>query len=316
MAARHDARYKRFFSNPVLFRQLLESFVSEDFVRELDFSTLKRVDKSFVTEEFRERESDLIHEVRYKDSTVYIFILIEFQRKVDHHMALRFLRYLYEFYQALEREGHAGKRNREGGHGGTLPAVFPLLLYSGSRRLTAPVSMRDLIDSRSGIPEHYLPHFDYCVIDENDYSQERLGQIRNTVSALFLAEKTPEDRPTEIDRMLYSLVRDEEPDAVRELFLWLRNVLGDDRHLDEELPELAGIEEKHAMLEETIRKHDRKVYAQGRQEGRQEGESIGMSKGFQEGMRLAAQKLKEHGRSREEIAALLGIDINELSVEP
>jgi hypothetical protein len=33
-------------------------------------------------------------------------------------------------------------------------------------------------------------------------------------------------------------------------------------------------------------------------------------------MRLAALKLKEHGRSREEIAALLGIDINELSVEP
>jgi len=241
-----------------------------------------------------------IHEIRYKDSTVYIFVLIEFQRKVDHCMALRFLRYLCEFYQALEREGHAGKRGREGGHGGTLPAVFPLLVYSGSRRWTAPVSMRDLIDSRSGIPEHYLPHFDYCVIDENDYSPERLGQIKNTVSALFLAEKTPEDRLSEIDRILYSLVKDEEPGAARELFLWLRNVLGDDRHLAEELPELAGIEEEHAMLEETIRKHDRKVYAQGRQEG----------------MRLAALRLKEHGRSREEIATLLGIDINELTQDP
>ncbi len=232
--------------------------------------------------------------------------------KVDHSMALRFLRYLCEFYQALAREGHAGKRGREGDSGVTLPAVFPLLLYSGSRRWTAPVSMRDLIDSRSGIPERYLPHFDYCVIDENDYSPEQLGQIRNTVSALFLAEKTPEDRLTEIDRMLYSLVRDEEPGAARELFVWLRNVLGDDRHLATELPELAGIEEEHAMLEETIRKHDRKVYAQGRQEG----ESIGMSKGRQEGMRLAAQKLKEHGRSREEIAALLGIDIDEVKQEP
>lgn len=103
-----------------------------------------------------------------------------------------------------------------------------------------------------------------------------------------------------IDWMLYSLVRDEEPGAARELFLWLRNVPGDDRHLATELPELAGIEEEHAMLEETIRKHDRKVYAQGRQEG----------------MRLAAQKLKEHGRSREEIAALLGIDIDEVKQEP
>jgi len=73
MPSNHDARYKRFFSNPILLRELLESFVPEDFIRELDFSTLKRVDKSFVTEEFRERESDLIHQVRYRDSTVYIF---------------------------------------------------------------------------------------------------------------------------------------------------------------------------------------------------------------------------------------------------
>jgi len=68
MPGNHDARYKRFFSNPILLRQLLESFVSEDFIKELDFSTLHRVDKSFVTEEFRERESDLIHEIRYRDS--------------------------------------------------------------------------------------------------------------------------------------------------------------------------------------------------------------------------------------------------------
>ena len=64
MPVNHDARYKRFFSNPILLRELLESFVNEAFIHDLDFSTLKRVDKSYVTEAFRERESDLIHEVR------------------------------------------------------------------------------------------------------------------------------------------------------------------------------------------------------------------------------------------------------------
>jgi hypothetical protein len=53
MATRHDVRYKRFFSNPILLRQLLQSFVPEDFVHDLDFSTLQRVDKSSVTEEYR-----------------------------------------------------------------------------------------------------------------------------------------------------------------------------------------------------------------------------------------------------------------------
>jgi uncharacterized protein YlbG (UPF0298 family) len=68
MATRHDARYKRFFSNPILLRQLLQSFVPEDFVHDLDFSTLQRVDKSFVTEEYRKRESDLIHRILFSNA--------------------------------------------------------------------------------------------------------------------------------------------------------------------------------------------------------------------------------------------------------
>jgi len=293
----HDARYKRFFSNPILLRELLESFVPEDFIRELDFSTLRRVDKSFVTEEFRERESDLIHQVRYRDSTVYIFLLIEFQRKVDRLMALRFLRYICEFYQSLRIE-----RNQK------LPAVFPLLLYSGSRRWTAPASMLDLIDSRGMIPLRYLPHFEYCVVDENNYPRDFLMSVRNTVAALFLAEKTPEDRLSDIDRMLYILVEGEDSGAVRELLLWLRAILGEARPLSDELPEVSGIGEEHTMLVETIRKHDKKVFAEGLQEGRQEGRR----EGRREGLRLAALRLKESGHSRAEIARLLDMSLEEV----
>jgi len=78
--------------------------------------------------------------------------------------------------------------------------------------------------------------------------------------------------------------------------LWLRAVLGEARPLADELPEMAGIEEEHTMLVETIRKHDKKMFAEGRQEG----------------LKLAALRLKEHGHSREEIARLLGISIDEV----
>lgn len=36
MPANHDARYKRFFSNPILLRQLLESFFPEDRLSGID----------------------------------------------------------------------------------------------------------------------------------------------------------------------------------------------------------------------------------------------------------------------------------------
>jgi len=56
--------YKKLFSNPILVRELLESFVKEEFIRELDFDTLQRLDKSFVTDTFRQKESDLIPRLR------------------------------------------------------------------------------------------------------------------------------------------------------------------------------------------------------------------------------------------------------------
>ena len=61
MVNKHDRRYKKLFSNPVLLKELLQSFVEEDFINDLDFSSLERLDKSFVTDRFKEKESDLIY---------------------------------------------------------------------------------------------------------------------------------------------------------------------------------------------------------------------------------------------------------------
>ena len=117
----HDRRYKYLFSHPGFVERLFTSFVDEPFVKQLDFSTLERVKASFVSEEFARREADVIWKVSFQGRPIYLFLLIEFQSSVDRWMALRFLRYLAEFYQSLVVEGQTAP----------LPAVFPLLLYSG-----------------------------------------------------------------------------------------------------------------------------------------------------------------------------------------
>lgn len=55
----HDYGYKRRFSNVTIFRQLLESFVHEPWVKELDFSTAETVEHSFVSVEYQETERQL-----------------------------------------------------------------------------------------------------------------------------------------------------------------------------------------------------------------------------------------------------------------
>ena len=51
--AEHDDGYKPLFSHPEMVADLLRGFVHEDWVRDLDFSTLEKVPGSYVTPELR-----------------------------------------------------------------------------------------------------------------------------------------------------------------------------------------------------------------------------------------------------------------------
>ncbi|MBI2191671.1 MAG: hypothetical protein HYU36_06785 [Planctomycetes bacterium] len=53
----HDRGYKFLLSNLKLFREMIEGFVQQPWVSELNFKDAQRVDKSFVLESFLEQES-------------------------------------------------------------------------------------------------------------------------------------------------------------------------------------------------------------------------------------------------------------------
>ena len=113
----HDSGYKLLFSNRTIFRQLIETFVDAPWVKEADFSRCEPVDKSFVSDEYRQRESDLIYRVALRGQDLYIYVLIEFQSTVDRFMAVRVLNYLTSFYLDYVRAHRHVRR---------LPPIFPL----------------------------------------------------------------------------------------------------------------------------------------------------------------------------------------------
>ena len=95
----HDNSYKLLFSHQEMVRDLLVGFVQEPWLAELDFSTLEKVNGSYVTDDLRSREDDVIWRVRFKDRWLYLYILLEFQSSVDAYMALRVMTYLGLLYQ-------------------------------------------------------------------------------------------------------------------------------------------------------------------------------------------------------------------------
>lgn len=127
----HDKGYKRLFRNKAIFRQLLETFVPEPWVKELDFDSSECLEKSFIAEHYKETISDIIYKIRLKQRDAYIIILMEFKSTIERFASLDIAHYVTGFYRDLVASNKAMKQ---------LPPVFPILLYNGDKRWTAPTN--------------------------------------------------------------------------------------------------------------------------------------------------------------------------------
>ena len=182
----HDHSYKLLFSHPEMVVDLLKGFVQEEWVSQCDFSTLEKVGGSYVTDDLREREDDLIWRIRWGEEWLYVYLLLEFQSTVDHFMAVRIMGYLALLYQDLIRAEKLGVQD-------CLPPVLPLVLYNGERRWNAPVNLEALIYPAPLELEKYRPKLSYLLLDEGRIAVQDLSGIKNLVAALFQLETSRSD---------------------------------------------------------------------------------------------------------------------------
>jgi len=261
----HDRGYQLLFSNPILFRQLLESFVKAPWVAQLDFDSCEKLNKSFISKEYEKRESDLIYKIRWREQTAYIVILVEFQSTVQRFMAIRIWRYLAEFYTDWI-ETHQPSRHEK------LPPVFPIMLYNGDSKWTAPDNIADLIENNEQLGEFAL-QFKYLKIVENEFSVEQLLAIGNIVSTLFLAE-THYDFDKLLDEFI-RLFKQEDRTAISLFINWFKQLALRGRIIPSDYQaceQLYYDEQEVSMLITALRKDRESLFQQGIQQGIQQGE--------------------------------------------
>ncbi len=278
----YDRGYKKLFSNKTFFRQLLESFVPFEWVKELDFEQCELLDKTFISKEYEQRESDVIYKVKLHGKQIYIVILIEFQSSPDKFMALRILHYITNFYIKLKESTE--KFNK-------LPPIFPIMVYSGQEKWTAETDIANLIESNELLGEFGL-HFKYFKIAENEISTERLLAIGNAVSTLFLGEVHFDVEL--LARALSQLQCQEERSVVSMLFNYFEQLYFHEKLGKADWKELEKIrsEQEMIMFLESMKEHFAKVRYEGKLEGIQEGERKGKLEGKFEGMQEGERKGK------------------------
>ena len=275
---KHDRSYKLLFAHPEMVSDLLQGFVHEPWVDQLDFTTLERVNASYVSDDLREREDDIIWRVRQAGDWLYIYLLLEFQSQPDTWMAMRMLVYVGLLYQGLIKEGHFTTSQK-------LPPVFPLVLYNGRRPWRATLEAAELIETLPGGLARYRPNLRYLLLDEGSYAEQDLPPPENLAAALFRMEnsRAPEELRTLVRTLAQWIYAPEQASLRRAFTVWLKRVLLPGRLPQVKLPEITDLSEIDNMLAERIQEWTQQWKAEGREEGRKEGREEGRKEGREEG---------------------------------
>ena len=271
MSQDHDSSYKFLFANPEFVRDLVMGFIPDDWLQSLDYSTLEKIPSSYVSDDFKQREDDVVWRVKVGEDWVYLYLLIEFQSSVDKYMSLRMMVYIGLLYQDLVKRGEVLADGR-------LPPILPIVLYNGSQKWTAATNIADLIHDVPGMVNHYKPSLQYCLIDENNYTDTELASLNNLVAAVFRLEHA--NSPSAVSDLVKLLIDwlDDRPDLRKMFAHWLRATLMRKPEYGIVMPQVDELQEIRVMLADKLEVWAKAYIAEGEIKGKQEGEALALQK--------------------------------------
>lgn len=296
----HDGSYKQIFFHPGVIEDLLRGFIHQDWVQHIDFASLEKVNASYVSDKLSKRSDDVVWRVRsWNGDWLYVYLLIELQRKIDPWMALRIMVYVGLLYQDLLKSGvlskGRGKRRK-------LPPVFPTVIYNGDKPWRAARELSELIETVPGELAEYLPKQKYWLLDEIALTDSDLPDSPNTVAEMIRMEKSPETGALRdsIARLTEQLKAPENDSLRRALAEWIKQVLFRKFMPDESFPDINDLDEVKTMLANRVEQWKAQWKAEGLQEGIQEGIERGIEQGIEQGIERGIGI----GRFRGELAVL------------
>ena len=230
--AKHDEGYKSIFSHPEMVRDLLTGFVHEDWVDQLDMSTLEKVSSQFVSPELLKRDNDSLWRVRYGEDWIYVYLLLEFQSTPNDWMALRILSYICLLYQDLLKN-----KDKNLTRNGKLPPIFPIVLYNGDEKWNPDTNISALIDTIEGDLSCYQPSFRYVFLDEEKHGNNDLEEMCNLTAAIFNLEqaRSPEDISNIVGLLSLWLKQPEQASLSQSIAVWIKTVLSASHFNDADL---------------------------------------------------------------------------------
>lgn len=227
-----DKGYKNIFKNKDMFMEFLQSFVNEDWINQIDTNSIIRVDKEYILQDYKKKESDIVYKLNILDKNtgekreIIFYILLELQSTIDRLMPYRLLMYMVQIWK---EELKSYKRKETQRKTFKLPSIVPIVLYNGSTKWDVPVNFKGILNETDMFDKH-LVDFRYILVDVNSYSKDDLLKLANVISIIFMLDqsivakdkKELESRLCEIGKIKNE--NNATPEKIAVIFEWIKEV--------------------------------------------------------------------------------------------
>lgn len=166
----HDKTFKEILKSSYEMTDFLKTFIG----LEVNSENLKIYNSSFITNDYKRRESDIL----YKDINKNIFYLVEHQSTVSIDMPRRILEYSTELMREIRKTRIET----------TNPLIVPIVIYTGNKHWNVPTNFSHTQPFNLQYKQFNIKQL-YKLIDINEYSTNKLKNIHNKISYMFLIEK-------------------------------------------------------------------------------------------------------------------------------
>lgn len=162
----HDKLFRASMSHPEVARDFLQEHLTPEILSKIDLSKIAICPGTFVDEDLKLSESDVLFECMVEGEKGFIYILAEHQSTQDPLMPFRLLKYMvkiWDYFQADRKKKNALP----------FPVIFPLVFYTGSGLYKGPRAIWELCGKKAELMQKILKE-PFHLIDLNLVPEERL----------------------------------------------------------------------------------------------------------------------------------------------
>ena len=312
----HDALFKSIMENDIAAKEFLNEYLPKEVKDIVDLETIKVQKESYIEPNLTKRLSDIIYSVNTKDNRdAFIYVISEHQSSVDQLMAFRLWK-----YTLLLAERHIDKKEK-------IPLIFPLVVYAGTAKYTAPRNLWSLFE----YPElaKKLLTEDHALVNLQAMSDDEIARKKHLALFEYIMKHVQMRDMLKLWESLFKKL----PDAViidkEHGYFYISNLLWyvDGKLSVEKRDELSSLIIEHlpkddgeklmrtiadSYIDEGVNKGIAQGIAIGKNEGIAIGKNEGIAIGEAKGVEKIARRMLKENTDIKFIASVTGFTIDEI----